>query len=160
MPYCGPVDVPFETRVCKVPTASSPAGGPRRRHHLSTFEIGGFNPLTPGAGYKPSADLKEEEREEGQGGPRGWPLLQTDKSLSVTHTLSEKRRAGHTGARSSPLFSPQVGGPGPAAYLSSPSHFAWGVRHALPSLGSDQSSGAADPPTHHSYSSPLGSKNP
>lgn len=100
------------------------------------------------------ADLKAKEWEEGEGGPRGWPLRQTDKFLSVKYTPSEKRGAGHTRCPFLSSLQPPSRRPGPAAYLSSPGRFAWGVRHALPSVGSGQSSGAADPPTHPSYSIP------
>lgn len=57
-------------------------------HHLSTFGIGGFNPLTPGR--KPSADSKEEERGRGRerdGVLQGAGLSAEKTSLSRSHTL-------------------------------------------------------------------------
>ena len=99
-------------------------------------------------------------RGRGTGVPRGWPLRRKDKSLSVTYTLSEKRGAGHTGARSSPLFSPQVGGPGPAvtSLLSAASP---GVSGTLcPALARIGLQALPIPPPINPIPSPLGSKDP
>lgn len=99
-------------------------------------------------------------RGRGTGVPRGWPLRRKDKSLSVTYTLSEKRGAGHTGARSSPLFSPQVGGPGPAvtSLLSAASP---GVSGTLcPALARIGLQALPIPPPTNPIPSPLGSKDP
>ena len=141
MPYCGPVDIPFETIVCarfllpaaqlEVPGAG--AAGSRRR--LLTYGIGGLDTPRPrpppGAGYKRRADLKAEP-----GAVAGLSAKQTH--LSRSHTLSPRSVGRATpAARSSPLFSPRSGARTGCLPLSSqPVRLACAARSAQPRLGS------------------------
>lgn len=93
----------------------------------------------------------EGERDGGTQGLASPPKRQV--SLGHIHSLREAWGRAHRCPFLSSLQPPSRGA-STRCYLSSLSRFAWGVRHALPSLGSDRSSGAADPPTHQSYSIP------